>query len=269
VLRGAHRLVLVAALSAHAGSCPGRVAPPDRSVQREAAASSAQPAPKSSGRANTNELPDPGDRGREPAPTMSYLGADWLTRPERIEEEQPDPERIEEEQPDKMLDALGIRPGQSVADIGAGVGYHAIRIAGRVGPEGRVFATDIQEEMLSILRKNLRERSITNVIPILSGDESTGLPPRSIDLVLMVDVYHELSHPERFLEALKASLRPGARVALVEFRGEDPSVPIREEHKMTAEQVIRELSGSGFRLVERLEFLPWQHILIFAERVEP
>jgi ubiquinone/menaquinone biosynthesis C-methylase UbiE len=190
---------------------------------------------------------------------MSYLGADWLTRPERVDEEQPD----------RMLDALGIRPGMAVADIGAGVGYHALRMASRVGPAGRVYATDIQEEMLSMLRKNLRDRGITNVVPVLSGEIETGLPPRSVDLVLMVDVYHELGQPERFLEALKAALRPGARVVLVEFRGEDPEVPIKEEHKMTAAQATAELGRSGFRLVERHDFLPWQHILIFALAPQP
>ena len=185
---------------------------------------------------------------------MSYLGADWLVRPERIEEEQPD----------KMLDALRIHPGMVVADIGAGVGYHALRIADRVGPEGRVYATDIQEEMIALLKKSLRERGVKNVIPVLAGEASTGLPDGAIDLALMVDVYHELSRPERFLGQLKTALRPGGRVVLVEFRGEDPSVPIREEHKMTAAQATAELAASGFRLVERHDFLPWQHILIFT-----
>ena len=196
------------------------------------------------------------DRGRTPAETMSYLGADWLTRPERIEEEQPD----------QMLAALHVRPGMVVADIGAGVGYHAFRLSGMVGPEGRVYATDIQPEMLAMLRKSAAERGIDNVVPILSGDTTTGLPKGAIDLALMVDVYHELKAPEQFLGALKEALKPDGRLVLVEFRGEDPNVPIKEEHKMTAVQAIRELDAAGFALIERQELLPWQHILIFAKK---
>ena len=187
---------------------------------------------------------------------MSYLGADWLTRPERIEEEQPD----------RMLAALRLRPGMVVADIGAGVGYHALRMSPLVGAEGRVYATDLQPEMLAMLRKSLAERGVGNVIPILSSDTTTGLPKGGIDLALMVDVYHELSQPERFLHALSDALKPDGRLVLVEFRGEDPNVPIKEEHKMTAAQVIRELDAAGFALVERQEFLPWQHILAFARK---
>ena len=237
------RAALLLALSLRAGGCSSQAVRPEP-VPAEApsiAASAPVPAPA---------------RDRAPAETMSYLGADWLTRPERIEEEQPD----------RMLDALGIRPGMVVADIGAGVGYHALKIAPRVGPAGRVYATDIQQEMLQMLRASLRERRIENVVPVLSGDAKTGLPPGAIDLALMVDVYHELSEPERFLEALKLALKPRGRLVLVEFRGEDPDVPIKEEHKMTAAQVIRELGAAGFALVERHEFLPWQHILIFALR---
>jgi ubiquinone/menaquinone biosynthesis C-methylase UbiE len=187
---------------------------------------------------------------------MSYLGADWLTRPERIAEEQPD----------RMLAALRITPGMTVADIGAGVGYHALRMSALVGAKGRVHATDVQPEMLTMLRSEVARRGIANVIPVLSGDTTTGLPEGAIDLALMVDVYHELGQPERFLAALKEALKPDGRLALVEFRGEDPGVPIKTEHKMTAEQVVRELSAAGFTLVERQEFLPWQHILIFAKR---
>ena len=198
----------------------------------------------------------PFDRGRTPADTMSYLGADWLTRPERIEEEQPD----------RMLDSLRIRRGMVVADIGAGVGYHTFRLSAKVGVEGRVYATDIQPEMLAMLRESAAKQGLTNVIPVFSGDTTTGLPTGAIDLALMVDVYHELSQPERFLHALNESLKPEGRLVLVEFRGEDPSVPIKVEHKMTAAQVTRELDAAGFVLIERHDFLPWQHILIFARK---
>jgi protein-L-isoaspartate O-methyltransferase len=198
----------------------------------------------------------PRDRGRTPAETMSYRGADWLTRPERIAEEQPD----------EMLAALHLAPGMSVADIGAGVGYHALRMATIVGAAGRVYATDVQPEMLTMLREEITKRHVVNIVPVLSGDTATGLPAGSIDLALMVDVYHELGQPERFLAALKEALKPGGRLVLVEFRGEDPSVPIKTEHKMTAEQAMGELATAGFTLVERQEFLPWQHLLIFAPR---
>ncbi|MEP7122163.1 MAG: methyltransferase domain-containing protein [Byssovorax sp.] len=198
----------------------------------------------------------PLDRGRTPAETMSYRGADWLTRPERIAEEQPD----------KMLAAIHLAPGMKVADIGAGVGYHAIRISTIVGAEGRVYATDIQPEMLTMLRTETAKRGLVNIVPVLSGDTTTGLPAGAIDVALMVDVYHELGQPERFLAALKEALKPDGRLVLVEFRGEDPSVPIKVEHKMTAEQATGELARAGFSLVERQEFLPWQHILLFAPR---
>jgi ubiquinone/menaquinone biosynthesis C-methylase UbiE len=165
-----------------------------------------------------------------------------------------------------MLAALHLRPGMVVADIGAGVGYHAIRMSALVGAAGRVYATDLQPEMLAMLRSSLAERGVGNVTPVLSSDTTTGLPSAAIDLALMVDVYHELSQPERFLRALREALKPDGRLALVEFRGEDPNVPIKEEHEMTAAQVIRELGAAGFELVDRQEFLPWQHILVFTQR---
>ena len=191
---------------------------------------------------------------RTPADTMSYHGADWLTRPERTGEEQPE----------AMLDALRVPAGAVVADIGAGVGYHSWRLAQRVGVRGKVYATDLQPEMLALLARNMKERGIGNVVAVQSGQEQTGLPDGAIDLALMVDVYHELSHPQPFLTAMRRALKPGGRLALVEFRGEDPKVPIRPEHKMTAEQVIAELREGGFELQQREEFLPWQHLLVFG-----
>ncbi len=226
-----------------------------------AAGACSRPPPPSASTASATptiaaSTPAPRERGRTPAETMSYRGADWLTRPERIAEEQPD----------RMLAALHLTPGMSVADIGAGVGYHALRIATLVGPSGRVYATDVQPEMLTMLREESAKRGVVNVVPVLSGDTATGLPAAAIDVALMVDVYHELAQPERFLAALKEALKPDGRLVLVEFRGEDPSVPIKPEHKMTAEQAIRELEAAGFALAERQEFLPWQHLLIFAKR---
>ncbi len=192
-------------------------------------------------------------RQRQPANTMSVRGADWLVRDERAAEEQPE----------RMLDSIGVRPGMAVADIGAGVGYHTLRLADRVGPTGRVFATDIQPEMLERLGQAVRERGLTNVTAVRSGNTATGLPDSSVDLALMVDVYHELSQPERFLTALSRAFRPGGRLVLVEFRGEDPSVPIRPEHKMTLDAMDRELAPLGYVRIGRYEFLPWQHLAIY------
>lgn len=194
---------------------------------------------------------------RAPAPVMSYRGADWLTRPERTVEERPE----------AMLDALHVPQDGVVADIGAGVGYHSWRLAERVGPRGRVYATDLQPEMLALLESSMKERGITNVVAVRSGQDVTGLPDGAVDLALMVDVYHELAEPLRFLGAVRRALKPGGRLALVEFRAEDPEVPIRPEHKMTAEAVVRELKAGGFRLVQREEFLPWQHLLVFQPAV--
>lgn len=193
---------------------------------------------------------------RVPAETMSWRGADWLTRPEREAEERPE----------QMLDLLQVPVGGTVADIGAGVGYHAWRLARRVGARGRVYATDLQPEMLRLLEASMKEHGVTNVVTIQSGQDRTGLPDGAIDLALMVDVYHELSDARTFLAAVRRALKPAGRLALVEFRAEDPAVPIRIEHKMTAEQVVAELHDAGFSLVMRDESLPWQHVLLF--RVE-
>lgn len=215
------------------------------SRQAAAQASAREPAPRDTAARDA--------AAREPARTMSYRGAGWLTRDERLAEEQPD----------AMLDALHVPEGAVVADIGAGVGYHSWRLAARVGERGKVYATDLQPEMLTLLAANLKQRGIDNVIPVLSEQARTGLPDGAIDLALMVDVYHELQEPQPFLRALRRALKPQGRLALVEFRAEDPKVPIQPAHKMTAAQVIAELHRGGFKLVQREEFLPWQHLLVF------
>ncbi|RUL88557.1 class I SAM-dependent methyltransferase [Tautonia sociabilis] len=194
-------------------------------------------------------------RGRVIAEVMSYLGANWLMRPSRIEEERPD----------EMLDALGIEPGMIVADVGAGVGYHSLKMADRVGPEGVVYATDVQPQMLRMLQQRARRAGVSNVRPVLVTQEDPGLPEGEIDLILMVDVYHEVSDPEATLRGLRSALKPGGRLVLVEFRAEDPTVPIKPEHKMTVEQARAEIEPQGFRLKEVLDFLPWQHIIIFEK----
>lgn len=191
---------------------------------------------------------------RQPAPVMGVGGADWLIRPERIQEEQPD----------QMLAALEIKKGQVVADVGAGVGYHVWRLAEIVGPTGKVIAEDIQEGMTQLLRKNISDRKIRNVEIVLGTPTDPKLPSNALDLVLMVDVYHEFSDPVTMMRHIKNSLKPDGRVVLVEFRKEDPSVPIQPLHKMSIQEVRSELEPLGFRFQRSIEFLPWQHILIFS-----
>jgi ubiquinone/menaquinone biosynthesis C-methylase UbiE len=193
--------------------------------------------------------------GRRIADVMSWQGAEWLFRETRIEEEQPE----------AMLDALEIARGSTVADVGTGAGYHSIRLAKRVGDGGQVLATDVQPEMLEMLRENARAAGVENVKPLLATQRDTKLPTGKVDLILMVDVYHEVSYPETLLAGLHKALRPGGRLVLVEFRGEDDEVPIKPEHKMTLKQVRREVEPQGFRFQKSLEFLPWQHIIVFEK----
>jgi ubiquinone/menaquinone biosynthesis C-methylase UbiE len=191
--------------------------------------------------------------GRPIADVMSYLGADWLFRPERVDEERPE----------EMLDALQIQPGWTVADVGAGAGYTSLRLSKRVGPKGVVLATDVQPQMLQLLRLNARAAGITNIRPILCTQSDPKLPEGRVDLALMVDVYHEMSDPAASLQGIRKALKPGGRLVLVEFRAEDPEVPIKPEHKMSVAQVRKEIEPQGFAFKEVLDFLPWQHIIIF------
>jgi ubiquinone/menaquinone biosynthesis C-methylase UbiE len=190
---------------------------------------------------------------RRIAQVMGAGGADWLVRPERVEEEHPD----------QALDALKIRPGSTVADIGAGVGYFTWRLAERVGPQGVVYGVDIQQEMLDQLKENMRERHLANVRPVLGSIDDPKLARDSFDLVLLVDVYHEFSEPEKMLDHIRESLKPGGRLVLLEYRGEDPKVPIRAEHKMTVRQVRAEVEPQGLKFEQSLEILPQQHIIVF------
>ncbi len=197
-------------------------------------------------------------QGREIAQTMHYLGADWLTRESRDREE----DCV------TLLKVLKLRPGQVVCDMGCGNGFYALRIAKQVEPAGRVFCVDIQPEMLTLLRERAREAKVENVRPILGSVVDPQLPPESCDLILCVDVYHEFSHPVHMLAALRKALKPRGRLVLVEFRLEDPAVPIKLEHKMSKAQVLKELEPNGFRLVEQFDGLPWQHVLWFEKRNE-
>ena len=192
--------------------------------------------------------------GRTFAPVMGYQGAPWLERSEREDEEAPD----------VALNVLKIPKGASVADIGAGSGYVTVRLAARVGPTGRVFANDVQPQMLNMLARRLGNSHITNVTLIEGTLDDPRLPPASVDLVLMVDVYHELSQPQAILRHLRESLKPGGRLVLLEYRKEDPTVPIKPEHKMSVAEAKMEVEAEGFTLAKVDEALPRQHILIFV-----
>jgi len=197
--------------------------------------------------------------GRLIAPVMGVGGADWLERPERESEEAPS----------IAIQALKIQPGQVVADIGAGSGYYTVRLAQAVGPTGKVFATDIQPGMLDLLVRNVAKAKLGNVVPTLGTPDDPKLPPGSLDLALMVDVYHELAAPQAFIRKLRAALKPNGRLVLLEFRKEDPRVPIRPEHKMSVAEVRQELEPEGFTLSAVLDVLPWQHILVLTRTDAP
>lgn len=194
--------------------------------------------------------------GREIAHYMTHHGAPWLERPEREEEERP---RL-------LLDALGLKAGESVADVGAGSGYLTWRMAERVGPTGRVYATDIQPEMIAILRTNMAARGLTNVVPVLSTPEDPHLPTNALDLIILVDVYHECEFPYEMARGMTAALKPGGRLVLVEYRGEDQWVPIKRLHKMTEAQVRREMTLHDLEWVSTGRELPRQHILVFRRK---
>jgi ubiquinone/menaquinone biosynthesis C-methylase UbiE len=196
--------------------------------------------------------------GREIAQVMGHQAAGWLERPTREKEEAPS----------KMLAALKLKLGDVVADIGAGSGYHTFRIAKRVGPKGKVYAVDIQPEMLAIIRHRMRIGHVKNVVPIKGTLSDPKLPAEGVDLILMVDVYHEFSHPYEMTEALVKALKPGGRMVFVEFRLEDPKVPIKLLHRMSEKQVLKEMAPFPLRHVRTLEFLPWQH-MIFFEKLSP
>ena len=193
--------------------------------------------------------------GRETAGVMGHEGAAWLERDERAVEERPD----------LLLRALALKPGMTVADIGAGTGYYSWRMAERVGPSGRVLAVDVQPEMLSLLDREMKKHDARNVKSVLSTTTDPRLPAGAVDLVLMVDVYHEFDHPREMLDAIVRSLKPDGRVVFVEYRAEDASVPIKQHHKMSEAQVKKEAAASGLVWKETIATLPWQHIVVFGK----
>jgi predicted methyltransferase len=190
---------------------------------------------------------------RRIAQVMGSAGADWLVRPERESEEHPG----------QAIDELALKRGMAVADIGAGVGYYTWRLAERVGPAGVVYGEDIQQDMLDGLGKTVQAHHLKNVRAVLGTFDDPKLPANSLDLALLVDVYHEFSEPEKMLDHIRDALKPGGRLVLLEYRAEDPNVPIRPEHKMTVQQVRAEVEPEGYRFDKTIEVLPWQHIIIF------
>jgi Methylase involved in ubiquinone/menaquinone biosynthesis len=199
--------------------------------------------------------------GREIARVMGHQGISWLERPEREQEEGLS----------LLIDCLKLTPGMVVADIGAGSGVISVRIARQIGPEGKVMAVDIQKEMLQALEVKCKGLGITNIQGVLGTNRSPNLDEESIDLAVMVDVYHEFDFPYEMLQAISQSLKPGGRVAFVEYRKEDPTIPIKEVHKMTEAQVKLEASADGLNLswVETIQKLPRQHVIIFEKVAAP
>lgn len=194
--------------------------------------------------------------GREIASVMGWQGASWLERPERVQEERPD----------LLLAELNLKPGMVVADIGAGTGYHSRRMSSVVGPTGKVYAVDVQPQMVQFLSKLSREKEFANVKPILSTVDDVKLPPASVDLAIMVDVYHELEFPFEVMSSILKSLKPGGRVVFVEYRAEDPNVPIKALHKMSEAQIKREAAVHALEWERTATGLPWQHVVVFRKK---
>jgi ubiquinone/menaquinone biosynthesis C-methylase UbiE len=192
--------------------------------------------------------------GREIAHVMGHQAAEWLERPEREQEEKTS----------LLIEALKFKPGEVVADIGAGTGYHVRRVAPKILPRGKVYAVEIQQEMLDLLTNNLTAIGITNVLPVLGTITDPKLPTNAVDTIIMVDVYHEFDHPFEMTAAMCRALKPGGRMVFVEFRGEDERVPIKRVHKMTEAQVRKEMAVHPLAWKETIGVLPWQHIIVFT-----
>jgi ubiquinone/menaquinone biosynthesis C-methylase UbiE len=194
--------------------------------------------------------------GREIAYVMGHQAASWLERATREQEEEPK----------KLVKALKIEPGMVIADIGAGSGYHVFRLAPLVGEKGKILAVDIQQEMLDIIKARMKKEKVANIEPVLGKDDDPKLPDGSVDLILMVDVYHEFAYPYEMTEKMLKALKVGGRLVFVEFKKEDPKVPIKEVHKMSERQVLKEMDEfKELKHVETNKELPWQHVITFKK----
>ena len=194
--------------------------------------------------------------GREIAQVMGFQGAQWLEREEREQEERGD----------LLLRELALKPGMDVLDVGAGTGYYSRRIAAFVAPRGKIYAIDVQREMVDILSTVAKQPEFSNVRPVLGTEKSVALPDGVADIAIMVDVYHELEFPVEMLASITRALRPGGRVVFVEYRAEDPNVPIKALHKMSEAQIRREAEQNGLIWERTANTLPWQHVVIFKTK---
>ncbi len=192
--------------------------------------------------------------GREIAYVMGYQGISWLERPEREQEERTS----------ILLENMNIQYDDVIADIGAGSGYHSFRMAGMT-QQGKIYAVDIQEEMLAAMRQRSEKSGIKNVELVKSSEREVNLPPNSIDKVLIVDVYHEFEYPFEIIKSIEKALKSDGKIYLIEYRAEDPNVPIKRVHKMTEKQAVKELNAAGFKLESNIDNLPWQHCMVFVK----
>ncbi|MGV3658978.1 MAG: class I SAM-dependent methyltransferase [Prosthecobacter sp.] len=193
--------------------------------------------------------------GRKIAQTMHWQGAEWLTRRKREAEEATT----------QMREELKVKPGMAVCDMGCGNGYHTLPLAEMVGETGKVYAVDAQPEMIEMLRQRADAKGIKNIVPIVGLFHDPKLPPNSCDMILLVDVYHEFSHPVEMLAAMHKALRPDGQLVLVEFRAEDDAVPIKPEHKMSKAQISKEMEANSYTLKREFDGLPWQHLMVFGK----
>ena len=193
--------------------------------------------------------------GRQIAQVMSHYGIDWLEREER--------ER--EENTSLLLKNLSVKPGMLIADIGAGSGYHSALLSKMVGT-GKVFAVDVEPEMIAYLNERIKQEKLARIVPVLSTEQKVSLPENTVDMMLLVDVYHEFSYPYEMALSMRAALKPGGKLVLVEFRSEVKSVPIKTIHKMSEAQAIKEFKAAGFSFDKNIDNLPWQHCMIFIKQ---
>jgi ubiquinone/menaquinone biosynthesis C-methylase UbiE len=175
------------------------------------------------------------------------------------------PERVETEKPEELLEVLGIKKGDVVADIGAGPGFFSLRAAQHVGPAGKVFAVDVQQEMIDGLRRMAQKSGMENIVPILGSADDPKLPENSVDEVLMIIAYHEFSHPAEMMHHIYTAMKPDARMLIVEYKAEDPNSRVSPAHKMRATDILREISGFGFRLDKVIDMIPTQHVFVFRK----
>ena len=192
--------------------------------------------------------------GRQIAQVMSHYGIDWLEREEREMEENTS----------LLLKNLAVKPGMVIADVGAGSGYHSALLSKMVG-NGKVFAVDVEPEMIAYLNKRIKQEKLSRIVPVLSTEQKLSITENTVDMVLLVDVYHEFSYPYEMALSMLSALKPGGKLVLVEFRSEDPKVPIKTIHKMSLVQAIKEFKAAGFKFVKNIDNLPWQHCMVFIK----